>query len=73
MRVDCGLGAALLVVLATGVACRESVPPVVSPPARLDAGDLAVMKALIDRVRRGAAPPENAVPAISGLATSPMS
>ena len=36
-------------VLATFVACRESgPPPVVSPPARLDASDLAVMKALID-------------------------
>ena len=49
MRVDRALGAALLVVLATVMACRESVPPpVVSPPARLDVSDLAVMKALID-------------------------
>ena len=57
MRVGRGLGAALLVVLAAAVACRESgPPPVVSPPPRLDASDLAVMKALIDTPSAGRAP-----------------
>ena len=71
MRVGPGL-AALFVALAAAAACREPVPPpVAAPPPRLDAGDLAVMKALIDSVRRGATPPENAVPATSGLASEP--
>jgi len=53
MRVDVRLGAALLAVVAVAVACNQPAPlPVAAREPALDAGDLAVIRALIDNLVR---------------------